>query len=155
MKPISMKTFMISLWALLLGAGGPALADGGGGGGGDSRLSVYQELIEDERYEQAIEKLDEALVEDPDEPDLLNLIAYSHRQLERYEIALNYYQKALQIEPDHRGANEYLGELYLSLGELEKAEERLAVLDKECFFGCREFDKLERAIEIYRRENAS
>ena len=41
------------------------------------------------------------------------------------------------------------------LGELEKAEQRLAVLDKECFFGCREFDKLERAIEEYRKNNPS
>ncbi len=158
MEELFMKTTIFFLLTLALGsfAASPALADGGGGGGGrDSKLEPYQSLIDDEKYEQAIAELDKALEKDADDPDLLNLVAYSHRQLKRYEIALNYYQRALEIEPDHRGANEYLGELYLHLGQLEKAEERLSVLDKECFFGCREFDKLERAIEIYRRENAS
>ncbi len=149
-----MKTTIAFLLTLALSA--PVMADGGGGGGGgSSKLSPYQSLIDDEKFEQAIAELDQALEEDADNPDLLNLIAYSHRQLERYEIALNYYQRALEIEPDHRGANEYLGELYLSLGQLDKAEQRLAVLDEDCFFGCREYDMLERAIEIYRRENPS
>ena len=66
-----------------------------------------------------------------------------------------FYTKALEIKPRHLGANEYLGELYLEQGELEKAEERLAVLDKACFFGCDEFDDLERAIEEYRKQNPS
>ena len=152
-----MKAIIYLLTGFALGLFQPAVADGGGGGGGgrESPLAPYQTLIDDGDYATAIRELDKALAEDPDDPDLLNLTAYSHRQLERYEIALNYYMKALEIEPDHRGANEYLGELYLHLGQLEKAEERLAVLDKECFFGCREFDKLEQAIEEYRKQNPS
>jgi hypothetical protein len=61
----------------------------------------------------------------------------------------------LQIDPQHRGANEYLGELYLQIGQLDKAEERLEVLDKECFFGCEEFDELKEAIADYRKQNPS
>ncbi len=131
-----------------------ASADGGGGGR-TSKLEPFMDLIEREKYQQAIDKLDKALVKSPDNPDLLNLTAYSHRKLEHYEIALNYYQKALQIEPDHLGVNEYLGELYLHLGNLDRALERLAVLDSECFFGCDEFDDLEDAIEVYREANPS
>jgi len=127
----------------------------GGGGGRTSKMAPFMDLIEREKYQQAIDKLDKALVKSPDNPDLLNLTAYSHRKLEHYEIALNYYQKALQIEPDHRGANEYLGELYLHLGDLDRALERLAVLDSECFFGCDEFDDLEDAIEVFREANSS
>jgi len=127
----------------------------GGGGGRTSKLEPFMNLIEREKYQQAIDKLDKALVKSPDNPDLLNLTAYSHRKLEHYEIALNYYQKALQIEPDHLGANEYLGELYLHLGDLDRALERLAVLDSECFFGCDEFDDLEDAIEVFREANSS
>lgn len=142
--------------ALALFAAGPALADGGGNGSyGGGRLSQYTKLIEAEQFEQAIEKLAEALEKKPDNADLLNLMAFSNRKLGRFDTAMDYYQKALAIEPDHRGANEYLGELYLQLGQLDKAEERLEVLDKECFFGCREFDKLEQAIEEYRRKNPS
>ena len=146
---LTLALVLTGFWSL------PVLADGGGGSNRSSRLAPFQDLIDDEKYQQAIVELDNAISEDPDDPDLLNLVAYSHRQLNRFEIALNYYRKALQIEPDHRGANEYLGELYLHLGQVEKAEERLAVLDKECFWGCKEFDKLERAIEVYRRQNPS
>jgi tetratricopeptide (TPR) repeat protein len=124
-------------------------------GGRDSPLAAFEKLIQDEKYEQAITKPDTALKDDPDNADLLNLMAYSHRQLQHYEIALNYYQQALQIDPQHRGANEYLGELYLQIGQLDKAEERLEVLDKECFFGCEEFDELKEAIADYRKQNPS
>jgi tetratricopeptide (TPR) repeat protein len=134
----------------------PVHADGGGGAGGrDSPLAPFQKLIDDQKYQQAITELDEALKDEPDNADLLNLMAYSQRQLKHYEIALECYQKALQIEPRHRGANEYLGELYLQIGQLDKAEERLEVLDKECFFGCEEFDDLEAAIADYRKQNPS
>ncbi len=142
--------------ALALVAAGPVAADGGGNGSyGGGRLSQYSKLIEAEKFDQAIAKLGEALEKKPDNADLLNLMAFSHRKLGRFDTAMEYYQKALAIEPDHRGANEYLGELYLQLGQLDKAEERLEILDKECFFGCREFDKLEQAIEEYRRQNPS
>ena len=131
-----------------------AYADGGGGGR-DSPLAPYQKLIDDQKYQQAITELDKALKDEPDNADLLNLMAYSQRQLKHYDIALECYQKALQIDPRHRGANEYLGELYLQIGQLDKAEERLEVLDKECFFGCEEFDDLEAAIADYRKQNPS
>jgi tetratricopeptide (TPR) repeat protein len=86
---------------------------------------------------------------------MLNLLAYSQRKLQRFDAALVNYQKALDIEPEHRGANEYLGELYLQLGQLDKAQERLQVLDDACYFGCDEFDELEEAIEVYRSQNSS
>jgi tetratricopeptide (TPR) repeat protein len=95
------------------------------------------------------------LKETPTDADMLNLLAYSQRKLQRFDEALVNYQKALDIEPEHRGANEYLGELYLQLGQLDKAQERLQVLDEACFFGCDEFDELEEAIEVYRSQNSS
>lgn len=136
----------------LLAAGlclAPVNADGGYNQK-DSPLSPFHELIKDEKYQQAIIELDEALSDKPDNADLLNLLAYSHRKLGHFDVALENYLNALKIDPEHRGANEYLGELYLQLGQPEKAEERLAVLDKECFFGCDEYDKLKQAIEDYR-----
>jgi len=121
----------------------------------DSRLTPFYELIDAEKYEMAIGELKKALGESPDDADLLNLLAYSQRKLMRFDEALVNYQKALKIEPEHRGANEYLGELHLQMGRLDKALERLKVLDDDCFFGCEEFDELEEAIEIYRKENSS
>lgn len=132
----------------------PLHADGGNDSRG-SRLAPFQQLIDDEDYSAAIAELEKALAKEPDDADLLNLLAYSHRKSMRFAIALDFYQKALQIDPDHRGANEYLGELYLQMDRLDLALERLKVLDDDCFFGCREFDELEEAIEDYRAQNSS
>lgn len=148
---------LVNLFLALVIAGSSlvqAHADGGDSKK-DSPLKPFHELIEDEKYQQAITELDKALKDDPDNADMLNLMAYSHRKLKHFDTALDYYQQALQIEPEHRGANEYLGELYLQTGQLDKAEERLEVLDEECFFGCEEFDELEAAIADYRKQNPS
>lgn len=128
-----------------------AMSDNGGG----SPYEMFELLIEEENYEEAVKKLNEALTEWPEDAELLNLIAYSHRQLKHYEIAQNYYLMALEIEPSHRGANAYLGELYLHFGQLDKALERRDVIDDDCFFRCAELKELEAAIEEYRKQNPS
>ena len=151
-----MRRTLISLLLLSIMSvtSGPAFADGGGSGSKrDSQLTPFKKLIDDEKYEMAISELKKALGESPDDADLLNLLAYSQRKLMRFDEALVNYQKALEIEPEHRGANEYLGELYLQLGQLDDALERLQVLDDACFFGCGEFDELEEEIKIYRSKN--
>ncbi|MEQ8750527.1 MAG: tetratricopeptide repeat protein, partial [Amphiplicatus sp.] len=71
-----------------------------------------------------------------------------NRKLGRIEQAQDYYAQALAIDPDHLGANEYLGELYLEINEIEKARRQLAKLDALCAFGCAEREDLARLIEI-------
>jgi hypothetical protein len=61
----------------------------------------------------------------------------------------------LALKPKHRGANEYLGELYLEMGDLAKAEERLEVLDGACWFGCDEYSDLKEAIAKYKAQTGS
>ncbi len=85
----------------------------------------------------------------PHDANAWNFIGFSHRKLNRFDQALAAYKKALAIEPNHRGANEYLGELYLQTGKLQKAKERLRILDSACFFGCEEYDDLKVAIASY------
>ena len=138
--------------ALILPGYHLAHADGGYSRS-ESRLAPFHELIEAGEFQAAIDSLQEALQEAPEDADLLNLTAYSQRKLQRFDEAMVNYQKALEIDPDHLGANEYLGELYLQLGQVDKAEERLKVLDDECFFGCDEYDQLKEAIENWRAEN--
>ena len=145
---------LLLLLSIMSVTSSPAFADAGDSKR-DSHLTPFKKLIDDEKYDMAISELEKELVKSPDDADLLNLLAYSQRKLMRFDEALVNYQKALEIEPKHRGANEYLGELYLQLGQLDKALERLKVLDKACFFGCEEFDELEEAIETYRSQNAS
>ncbi|MBS1173793.1 MAG: tetratricopeptide repeat protein [Proteobacteria bacterium] len=66
--------------------------------------------------------------------------------------AFRHYDKALALDPKHRGAHEYIGEAYLIAGDLAKAEEHLAILDKLCFFGCEEYSELKKKIAEYKRK---
>ena len=64
--------------------------------------------------------------------------------------AEKFYDEALRIDPRHRGALEYSGELYLQTGDLARAEQRLAALDKACFLPCAEYSDLKKAIAQYK-----
>ncbi|MDE0386449.1 MAG: tetratricopeptide repeat protein [Defluviicoccus sp.] len=108
------------------------------------------ELIEAGKFAEALPLLKKAEAAEPDNADVHNYLGYAHRKLKSYDAALKHYKIALRLAPRHRGANEYLGELYLVLGDLAKAEERLAVLDKACLFGCEEYTELKDAIAAYK-----
>ena len=139
-------------------ASGPAFAMGGDSGSSkaaDPTYAAARQLVEDGKYAEAIPLLEQVVAKDAKNADALNYLGYSNRQLGNNDAALTHYQAALALEPSHRGANEYLGELYLTLGELPKAEERLKVLDGACFFGCEEYTELKNAIAAYKAKAGS
>ena len=103
------------------------------------------------KFQVAIKHLERAARISPNNPDVYNLLGYSHRKLDQLEKAFDYYWKALKLDPRHLGANEYIGELYLRTNNIKKAEEHLAVLDDVCLFGCDEYDELKDAIEKYKK----
>ena len=145
--------------AVLLGAiGAPSAAVAVGSddtGGTDRTRSGYEQavkLVEAADYEDAIRVLDGLERDESGNADVLNMLGYAHRKLGRVETAFDYYRRALAIEPRHLGANEYLGELYLETGELDKAEERLGELAIACPSGCEERDELSEAIDAYKAE---
>jgi predicted Zn-dependent protease len=96
-------------------------------------------------YNAALARLTALEQETPNDPDILNLIGFSLRKTGHPDQALDYYNRALAQKPDHLGANEYLGELYLELKQPAKAEERLAVLEKACG-DCEEYQELKEKI---------
>jgi len=100
-------------------------------------------------YQRALALLQRVVQAQPRNADAWNYVGFSHRKLKQFDPSLAAYQRALAINPDHRGANEYLGELYLMIGEPEKARERLAKLQSVCPGGCEAYDDLRRAIEAY------
>lgn len=108
-----------------------------------------KELVDDEKYAKAIPLLQQSIKEKGEYADALNLLGFSNRKLGDKAKAMTYYTKALNLEPQHLGANEYLGELYLELNDLPKAQERLAILQGACG-DCDEFEELEEAIEDYK-----
>ena len=100
-------------------------------------------------YQRALALLQRVVQADSRNADAWNYIGFSHRKVQQFDQSLAAYQKALAINPDHRGANEYLGELYLMTAEPEKARERLAKLQSLCPRGCPEYDDLKKAVEAY------
>lgn len=86
----------------------------------------------------------------PDHADLQNILGFTYRNLERYPLALRHYRRAIELDPRHRGAHEYIGETYLMLGDAAAAERHLAALREICLLPCDELIDLERAIAGYR-----
>ena len=103
-------------------------------------------------YRTAIMLLNKVVVAKPKDADAWNYIGFSNRKLKRFDKALNDSQKALWIDPDHGGADEYLGQLYLQTDDLANASERLENLDSICIFGCEEYDDLKAAIAAYENQ---
>lgn len=78
--------------------------------------------------------------------DLFNLMGFSLRKTGDRTQAFVYYQKALALQPDHVGALEYQGELYVETGQIDKARANAAHLKRLCPKGCEELEDLEAAI---------
>ena len=121
----------------------------------DPNYAAAKQMVEDGKYAAAIPLLEKVVAADKKNANAFNYLGYSNRQLGNHDVALSNYEAALAIDPRHRGANEYLGELYLTLGDLAKAEERLEVLDGACFFGCDEYTELKNAIAAYKAKIGS
>jgi Flp pilus assembly protein TadD len=87
--------------------------------------------------------------------DWNNLMGFALRKSTPPDLAAaeRYYDEALRLDPQHRGALEYSGELYLMRGDLARAEQRLATLDKVCRLPCEEYTDLKRAVEKYKAAN--
>ena len=113
-------------------------------------LAAARALIADNKWAAAIQELQR--VDAKDNADWNNLMGYSHRKAKSpdYAAAERYYDAALALDPKHRGALEYSGELFLMLGDLPRAEQRLAALDKACFLPCDEYTDLKNAIAKFK-----
>ncbi len=148
-----MKLSKFSNWGaamlLVLGSLGFQAQAASGNYSSDVDLRPILALIDEGKYESAIERLHDELDLDPDNPDILSLLGFSYRKTRQFEDAFTFYQWALRAQPEHRGANEYLGELYLETNQLEKAMQQLEILDDLCTFRCKEYTKLKNAIDDY------
>ncbi len=141
---------------LFLAAGGTAWAFDGGSrttssAPRDADYAAAEDAFKAGKYAAAVPLLEKVVARDPKNADAWNRLGFSNRKLGKFSEALADYEKALAINPDHLGANEYLGELYLETGDMPKAEERLAKLDDLCTFGCEEYRTLKAAIQAKKK----
>ena len=149
---MNVKSF-IAITAALIIASQAVLAFGGGDPSAKPAASDFYgqavQAIKKKEFDRAIVLLRKAVESRPSNADAWNQLGFSYRKTDRLDEAFTAYGKALAIDPGHRGANEYLGELYLKTKRPKKARERLARLDSACTFGCEEFDDLKKKIEAY------
>jgi len=112
-----------------------------------------QKEIKANNYDAAIKTL--LAANQPNSADWNNLLGYAQRKKTPPDLvaAERYYQAALKIDPKHRGALEYYGELFLMKNDLAGAEQMLTRLDKICLFSCEEYRDLKEAIAKYKTKN--
>ena len=96
------------------------------------------------RYKKALKYLLKSNQEKPLQADTLNYLGFTSRKLGDFEKGEKYYLLGLQIEPQHKGINEYLGELYVATNRIDLAKERLEIL-VNC--NCEEYDELKEIID--------
>jgi len=96
------------------------------------------------RYAKAQKLLLKSNSKKPNQADTLNYLGFTTRKLGDYENGEKYYLQGLEIEPNHVGINEYLGELYVATNRLNLAKERLKILEN-C--NCKEYTQLKEVIE--------
>lgn len=153
-----MKSLALALtMALTLALGVPvaALAMGGDTATKASENPDYvngKKAVDEKNYQVAVNHLTKAAQANANDADVHNLLGFSHRKLGNFDQALVHYTTALRLDPKHRGAHEYIGEAYLELKQLAKAEEHMKALENLCAI-CAERRDLDRAIKDYKRRN--
>ena len=130
-----------------------------GGGGGDSYSSSPSKpygynkalkLVKAQKFAEAIPALLKISASAKEDADVQNLLGFSYRKTKQYDKAAKHYERALNLNPKHKGALEYQGELFLTLKDRAAAEANLEKLKKICWLGCGELDDLEEALQNYK-----
>ncbi len=118
--------------------------------GSNANYDIGAEAVKARDWDRAAFYLGLAAGAEPDNPDVQNLLGYTFRNQRKFELAFTHYGMALKLDPNHRGANEYIGEAYLLTGNRAKAAEHLAALERICGRNCEEYQDLARALAMPR-----
>ena len=112
------------------------------------------QAIKAKKWQAAIKSLSLAALRDTRNADIQNYLGYAHRNAGKLDLAFKHYGRALTLNPRHRGAHEYVGEAYLMVNNVAKAEEHLAALRKICLIPCEELEDLKKKIDAYRKNSS-
>lgn len=119
----------------------------------DPSFEEGKAAIEAQNWPKAIEVLEKTAAAFPDSADTQNFLGYAYRKSGDLDAALRHYQRALEINPAHKHAHEYLGEAYLMKDDLAGAQQHLAELAKICSpIPCEEYRELKRAVDKFKKK---
>jgi tetratricopeptide (TPR) repeat protein len=117
----------------------------------DADFVAGKKAIERKDWKSAVDALSRALTRMPESADIHNYLGYAYRHLGDLTLSFTHYKEALRIDPNHRGAHEYIGEAYLKTGQPDKAVEHLARLEQICGKNCEEYQDLAKSIGAYQK----
>jgi len=112
-------------------------------------FAVGQKALKAKNWTLAAASFKKVVAENPKNADAYNLLGYSSRWLGKYDEAFAAYDKALAIDPVHKGALEYSGIAYLKVNQKAKADAQLTKLKTICA-SCEETTDLAKAIAAYK-----
>ena len=150
-----MKSIKTLLLVLALAAA-PAWANLGEEDSSDSSNADWIEgkkAVEAQEWKRAVPLLSKAAVAEPKNADIQNWLGFAQRKLGNMDAAFAAYNEALKLNPRHKHAHEYIGEAYLMTGNVTKAEQHLAELQRLCSpIPCEEYKDLKRAVDEYKKK---
>ncbi len=120
------------------------------------RMDIAREAIKVKDWKKALAELNLAAREEPRNADVHNLLGYSYRKQASPNLpkAFEHYKTALNLNPKHKGAHEYIGEAYLMDKKPQEAEKHLVELEKLCGNKtCEEYADLAKALAEYKAKN--
>ena len=116
----------------------------------DADYAAGKAAAERKDWAAAVQLYQRAERRHPEQADLQNSLGYAYRNLKQFDLAFKHYKRAIQLDPRHRGAHEYIGEAYLMVGDVKSAEQHLVALRNICLLPCEELKDLEREIRNYK-----
>lgn len=126
-------------------AGGAGSASSAGNAGSTAQIKTAERQIRRGNYVAATETLRQIVEAQPKNADAWNLLGYVARKRGKFRDAERYYATALEIDPNHVGALEYQGELFVQTGRVDQARANLARLARVCG-RCEAWRELDEAI---------
>jgi Tfp pilus assembly protein PilF len=117
----------------------------------EREIAKAAKWIEEGKYGRSIRVLNDVVERDPENADAHNLLGYAHRKQGNLDESARHYEHALTLDPDHKGALEYQGELFIMQDRPDAAKANLDRLSELCPDGCEERDELAEAIAAHEK----
>ena len=120
------------------------------------RLVTARKAIDAKDWSKALFELNQARQDEPRNADIQSLLGFTYRKRANPDLnkAFEHYKTALDLNPQHKGAHEYIGEAYLMDKKPAEAEKHLAQLEALCGNKtCEEYADLAKALADYKARN--